>query len=77
MSDETVRCYWDGLYADLVRAQDTAMRVLGDGRALELYRALGEARRIAEEVAPLGWNVADRLLTLPVTKSEAAVARDD
>ena len=68
MSDEYRRQMWDGLYEDLLVAQDTAMRMLGDTKALPLYKALGDARRLAEELAPPGWSVSDRLGLIPMDR---------
>ena len=62
MSDETLRLLWDQLYEDLINGQAAAKRILGDTKAQPLVEALEAACRLAEDLAPAGWSVADRTL---------------
>jgi hypothetical protein len=67
MARDYVLMQYDELYRSLMRAQDLTKRVHGDS-GIDLYKALGDVRRLAEEMAPAGWSPVD-LGVLPLLRT--------
>lgn len=66
MSEEARR-KWDILYSNLMQSQGIVMEVLGDVKGRELFKAIGDVRRMSERDAPGGWAVRD---VLPVASGD-------